>query len=48
MNCAILRSTKHGYLQERDQKVLALDHLGHDNPGLEGLRGATPWAPWTA
>ena len=28
MNCAILRSTKHGYLQEGDQEVLALDHLG--------------------
>ena len=27
MNCAILRSTKHGYLQEGDQVVLALDHL---------------------
>ena len=28
MNCAILRSTKHGYLQEGDQGALALDHLG--------------------
>ncbi len=28
MNCAILRSTKHGYLQEGDQEVLALDYLG--------------------
>ena len=28
MNCAILRSTKHGYVQEGDQEVLALNHLG--------------------
>ena len=28
MNCAILRSTKHGYLQEGDQGALALNHLG--------------------
>ena len=27
MNCAILRSTKHGYLQEEDQEVLALNYL---------------------
>ena len=27
MNYAILRTTKHGYLQEGDQEVLALNHL---------------------
>ena len=27
MNCAILRSTKHGYLQEGDQEGLVLDYL---------------------